>query len=445
MKLRAIAAALVMAMLLSGCSAVGLDVQTLMHPPKASGEREAIHTLLQKKAGENITLKYPHSGDYRSAIIMQDITGDKQEEAVAFYQSGDDGSGIHMVFINKVDGKWNLIASFHNSSTQVDKVCFGDVNGDGKNEVIVGWENAISNTGELCVYTCSNNKVTELNLKQTYSQMAVADFNDDGRDEILTASTTMQDQPAVAKLMRIKSNQLEIMGIAHLDISVTKYAPITVGRINEKQYGVVLDGSKSSSTMVTEVLYWDKSSKTLQSPFYDRSTQSANYMLRNTATVSQDINNDKIIEIPIASILPGCQPGTTEETSYSINWKRYDTTTRDLIPVMSTVMNSSGGYWFLIPDMWKGKISVKTDEKTHSMTFYQWNVTLKNPKGSAGVALLKIQVFTDKEWNGGKNDGYFKLMEQNNTVYAANVSQPSNTLSMNIDDIKNSFKLISQE
>lgn len=448
MKLKAFAAALMMAVLLSGCSMVGLDAQTLMHPPKASGEREAIHTLLQKKAGENITLKYPHTGDYRSAIIMHDISGDKQDEAVAFYQSGDTGASIHIVFINKVNGQWNLVGSFQNASTQVDKVCFGDVNGDGKDEAIVGWENAISNTGELCVYTFDKNKVSELRTKQSYSQMAVMDFDDDGYQEIFTASTTSttnQDQAAVAKLMRIKSNKVQIQGMAHLDTSVTKYAAISMGRINEKQYGVVLDGTKSSTAMVTEIVYWDKANSVLQSPFYNKSTQSANYMLRNTTTVSQDINNDKIIEIPVTHLLPGCQSGTTDETSYSIDWQRYDTETMNLIPVMRTVMNSSSGYWFLLPDMWQGKVTVKADAKTNSITFYEWKVTSKNKNGSAGAALLKISVFTEKEWNSSNTaNGYFKLSERNNTVYAANIPQPNNALSMKMDDIQNSFRLISQ-
>lgn len=446
MKRRAIAIAMAIVLLFSGCSSTGLDAQTLMHPPKATGDMESIHTLLQKKVGDNITLKYPHSGDYRSAIIMHDITGNKQNEAIALYQNGGNDSEMHIVFIQKTNGQWSIIGSYRHTATQVDKVCFGDVNGDGRDEVIVGWENSISNTGELCVYSYNQDKISELDLKQSYSQMTVMDFNNDGIDEIFTASTTTPDQPAIAKLMHIKSNRLEIISIANLDTSVTKYAAINTGRINEKQYGVVLDGYKSTTSMVTEILYWDKVKKELVAPFYNSSSKSVKCTLRNTTTVSQDINNDKIIEIPTVNIMPGYSATVTDESCYITNWQRYDTTNNTLIKVMSTVVNSSGGYWLLIPDMWKDKIKVKTDATNHSMTFFEWKVLSKNGSGAEGEALLKIQVFTEKEWSSLKNtDGFIKLIEQNNTVYAVSIPHPNNTLSMKINDIQNSFKLISQD
>ena len=33
-------------------------------------------------------LKYPKTGEYRSAIILKDLNGDGEEEALAFYRIG---------------------------------------------------------------------------------------------------------------------------------------------------------------------------------------------------------------------------------------------------------------------------------------------------------------------------------------------------------------------
>lgn len=447
MKLKAISIALIFAMLLSGCSSVVLDAQTLMRPPRAAGEKESIHALLNKKAGDNLTLKYPHSGDYRSAIIMHDLSGDQQDEAIAFYQTGDEGSGINIIFMDLSNGQCNEIRQFHSSASQVNKVCFGDVNADGKDEAIVSWGSSINNTSDICIYSYSNHTISEpMLIKQACNEMAVMDFDGDGHQEIFTASVNTPEQPAIAKLLRVKNGKLDIMGTAHLDAGVTKYTAIHAGLLNENQYGVVLDGMKAPSSMVTEILYWDKSTKTLFSPFFNKNTLSTNLTFRNTSTVSQDINNDKIIEFPIVTVMPGYLPDEGNETHCITNWKRLDTANDKLINVMSTAINSADGYWLMIPDMWLGRISTKIDTASHSMTFFEWKTSPKNKKGSFGQALLKIQVFTEKEWsNPQKNKGYTKILEQNNIIYAAACPQPFNTLSMNMNDIKNSFRLISQD
>lgn len=446
MKLKAVAIALVLALTLSGCSFVGLDAQTLMHPPKPTGEKADIHTLLESKAGGKMTLKYPRSGDYRSAIITHDMCGDKTEEAMAIFQKDDESAGTNIMFMKK-DGKWADMGSFDNPAGQVDKVCFGDVNGDGKDEVIVGWGSSLNKTSTICIYYYKNSKMNELKLDQSYTELAVMDFDDNNRDEIFTANVSIGDQPALATLYRMKENSVEVMGSCRLDIGVTKYTSVQAGLINVNQNGIVLDGVKSANSLVTEVIYWDKTAKNLKSPFYDAKTQTANSTMRNTSVVSKDINGDKIIEIPIVNLLPGYTGTTTNDAAYITNWHRYDTKTNTLIRVMSMVINYSDGYWFLIPDMWRGKVTTHTDTVTRTITFYKWLASdKKNTPGKMGDALLKIQVFTQKEWEEGTGtQGFFKLLDSNSMVFAANLPLPNDPISLSVSDVKSSLKLINQD
>ncbi|MBE6830065.1 MAG: VCBS repeat-containing protein [Ruminococcaceae bacterium] len=444
MKLRAVAMALVMAVTLSGCSFIGLDAQTLMHPPKPTGEKADIHALLESKTDGKMTLKYPKSGDYRSAIITHDLCGDKNDEAMAIYQKEDETSGTNIMFMKK-DGKWVDMGSFSNPAAQVDKVCFGDLDGDGKSEVVVGWGSSLNNTSTICVYYYKNGKMNELKLEQTYTELAVMDFDGDGRDEIFTANTSVGDQPALARLFRVKDGAVEVMGSCRMDGGVTKYASVKSGLINEHQNGIVLDGIKNEGSLVTELLYWDQKTKRLRSPFYDVKTQTANYTMRNTSVVSKDINGDKIIEVPIVNLMPGHSGEKTDDADYITNWHRYDTQTGTFVRVMSMVLNYSDGYWFLIPDMWRGKVTTKTDTVTRMITFYRWNAAGKN-SGSLGPALLKIQVFSQKEWDSGTGTaGFYKLLDSDNLVFAASSPSPTDALSLSIGDVKNSFELISQD
>lgn len=368
MKIRTavIALFLALASALSGCSFVGLDAQTLMHAPRPTGKNEAdIQTLLDNTTEGDLTLKYPASGDYRSAVITHDLTGSAGEEAMAFYQKSDENSGTDVMFMQKLGNRWQSMGTFNNPASQVHRVCFGDLDGDGRDEVVVGWGSPANNTSSICVYSYKNGKMNELKVNQSYTEMEVMDFDGDGKCEIFTASVTNGDQPAVARLLRIRNNAIELMGSAPLDAGVTKYASVKTGQINASQKGVVLDGIKTANTMVTELLYWDKKTQKLKAPFYDPATKSAKSTERSTSVVSKDINGNGIIDIPIVTLLPGYTGTTNDDAAYLTTWHRYNTDTNTFVRVMSTVIDYSDGYWFSIPDRWRDKITTKMDPASH--------------------------------------------------------------------------------
>lgn len=456
MRKQVIAAVLALAVLCSGCSSVSLDPQTLMRPPRATGNKEQIHKVLEKKTNNQLKLSYPSRGDYRSAILMWDLTGDGSEDAIALYQNPDQKGGLTISFIRGGSETWAEVGSFNNPATQVDKVCFGDVNRDGVDDVIVGWGNVLNQTSSVSIYSYHDGKMTELSYNQPYNEMEVRDFDGDTYDEIFTASVSTAEQPAIARLLRVTDNMVETIGSAHLDIGVTKYAAVTAGMINSSQYGIVLDGVKAGGNYVTEVLFWDSTKKLLQSPFLDSGTQTANYTQRSTSVTSRDINGDTLIEIPIVNPLPGYSSPLPDEACAVTNWYRYDSVNNILQPVMSMVINQKSGYWFLIPEMWRGKVkvTVKVDREARSLTFYKWipaagaaaNTANNAAAGAVSTGLLKLQEFTEQEWNAGVvTKGFYKLKEKNGIVYAASILQPDDPMALNINDITNSFRLIASQ
>ena len=398
----AVAVALVISTLFSGCSLSALDAQSLMRPPRPTGERAQIHDELEKSAGGSLTLKYPSRGEYRSAIVMHSLVSAGQEDAIAFYQKKGDSAGINVMFIHKQEDSWKAIGDFNNPASTVDKICFGDVNGDGHDEAVIGWGSNINNSTTICVYYFDRGEIHELKLEQSYTEMVVMDFDDDRCDEIFTASVTVGDQPAIARLLRVKDNQPEIVGSANLDTTVTSYASTAAGIISEtgELKGVVLDGRKSADTLVTEMLYWDEETSTLQSPFYDSNAQTSNYTTRKTRAVSQSIGDSKIIEIPIVTPMPGyTADNAPDETSYLTNWHRFDEREGTLVRSVSMVMDYTDGYSFLVPDMWRGKVSTRMDAATRTLTFYEWVVADETTgSGAMGAALLRLQVFTKDKW-----------------------------------------------
>ena len=439
MKLKAAIAAVLTACLLSGCNITGLDAQTLMRPPKATGDREAIHTALEESVQGNLILKYPTRGEYRSAITMYDLTGDGVEEAIAFCEAPEENSGIQIAIVGKQEEEWSLLGTFVSTAMQVDQVAFGDIDGDGRNEVVVGWGSALSGANSISVYSWSGQSLTETVFPGSYSEMAVLDFTGDGRDEIFAARLATTESPiAEALIMNLQEGTPTVCGSAILDSTVTKYVSISKGFLEAGRPGIVLDGQKNANTYITEVLYWDADQQSMKAPFMDTNS---NYTERNIAVLSQDINNDSLIEIPIVSQLPGTGDSATDENAYLTNWYHYDCDENTVVRIFSTSINATEGYRLMIPEAWRGRITTQTTASKREVTFYEWVVSDEYPNGVLGQALLQIRVFTGEEWENSPS-GYTILGERDNKVYAMALPHPENELSMQAEDVLNSFTII---
>ena len=96
-------------LLLSGCS-ISINIDTMLTPPKLSGEQEQIYQALQEAAGADIRLRYPKSGSYLSAFIVADIDNDAGEEAIVFYEKNSlPSGGLRINILDKINGQWQSI------------------------------------------------------------------------------------------------------------------------------------------------------------------------------------------------------------------------------------------------------------------------------------------------------------------------------------------------
>ena len=90
----------------SGCSFPGFtSMDSMMHPPKATGTKAEIQEVIEENAGEDYVLDYPKSGNNRSAITMYDLDGDEIEEAVVFLTVKPDTTDAttHMYVIDEAE------------------------------------------------------------------------------------------------------------------------------------------------------------------------------------------------------------------------------------------------------------------------------------------------------------------------------------------------------
>lgn len=441
---------------LSGCSYSGLNPQGLMSPPKANADQQSIHKLLQGDK-QDITFKYPKSGEYRSAIIMEDFSGDNQEDAIGFYALEDDSVAVQ--FLIKDEEKWKTVATFTNTATQVDRVCFGDFNGDQRQDVLIGWGSTTGVTGRtamVCAYLFENDgTITEISLG-TYGEMTVTDFDNDGVDEIFTADKFVasmeeegEDLPALAKLYTYADGSIQAKMAAEADNTVVNYSGISFGKINWNQYGVLLDGTRADGSTTTQIFFLDKNTQALQNhPLGVNTKEYSSLFLRpSTATLySRDINQDGVLEIPVVSLLPGISVGEAQDvTSYMVEWSTYDTIQKTRRCVLRTLMNPSENYWFELPYALKGKITASNDAAKRTVTYTEVVTDEKTGENLLGSPLFSIRVFSRSAWNSrGETSGYEYLTQWNDQVYGIQSLSSDQKNQTYLDKVKNTFHILEE-
>lgn len=418
--------------LCTGCSSVNLNPESLMSPPLVTEDQSQIMELIQKDSGTNgAIMRYPRSGDYRSAVIFKDFTGDSQEDAVALYQTSE-GTGTTIAFLTKRSGSWKITSTFVNVASQVDRVCFGDLNGDGVNETVVGWGSLQNQTGSVSVFEYRNGKITEHQPDVNAGEMVLVDMNDDGKSELFLVTLAGTDgSKAVASLYELRSES-SLVKEASMEInqSVVRYDSIQVGRINEDTRAVIVDGTCADGNSITQVIGWNKKDSILKALLSDTQVAATSRGAQLQCN-ARDINQDGLIEIPTASLLPGVNEEALSCVSYLVSWNRLDKEESTLSVVVNTVVNSDAGYAFSYPDMWENKVTCKKDGD--SMVFLLVD---------GETEVMRINMFAVSRWNTTASKGYEELAEQNSVVYAVKKGDYQGELQMNNEDIRQAFMLL---
>ena len=408
---------------MGGCSDSITGDSNIIRPPSPTGDKAVIQDVLTETAGGDFVLKYPQNGEYTSAIIMMDITGSGEEDAIALYVPSDSTDGINVSFISEVDGEWQSIGDFTLSADSIDRVAFADVNNDGIEEILIGTARTNSTLNGLTAYTYEKGVMREMVIDETYNSLCVADLTGDGGDDIILLSLAVNDEAASAKLLQYSENEMRPISMAfvEMDSDIIKYTNVKSGYLSDGVCAVFVDGEKNGGVYTTEVIYYSEDSATLLNPLYSSGQDNINQTTRNsvddTAIVSQDIDNDGCTEIPVITEMPAQTDEDASCVASLISWKELSSTDGILTSKLNTVYNSTGSYYFAIPDRWSGNITARTE--SGSLIFYFW----LDQKSSMGDRLLTISVFDSEDWESGSHDGFIKISESGDKVYAADIAE----------------------
>lgn len=438
---------------LGGCSFAAFDAKTLMAPPKANEDQQAIYKLLQGNLPD-VTFVYPKTGDYRSAIVMEDFTGDGAEDAIGFTSLGDTG-GVQVQFLVKQDGKWETAAAFQNSAIQIDRVCFADFSGRGRHDVLIGWGSTSGTSGRTAaanVYIYQDGEMREYSLG-VYGELALTDFDRDGVSEVFTVdkfvpAATEDDEPtpAVAKVYSYNGFSIKERYIAEADNSIASYQSAVFGRLSHTLWGVALDGAKADGSVTTQIFYLQDNAL-VNAPQGVNTEEYTNQFTRPSAASfqSRDINGDGIIELPSVTLLPGISEDVMpDSTSFLVEWRRWQKGGGSLLAAR-VLLNLGENYWFRLPHQLDGKITASNDAARRTVTYTRVARSEDTDGPLLGETLFSIRVFTRAAWEiRGESSGYEVLSMQNDLVYGIQVRTFNPEMTDYIDEIKRSFSLLSE-
>jgi len=406
------------ALMLSGCS-IGGDIATMLTPPAMSVGREALTQSIKAAIGEGYELVYPQAGSYRTGIISVDLNGDEQTEAVCFYRPNKSGK-LSFLAMENVGESWQLLGKAESEAASVGRVNFGDLDGDGLSEIVVGWQYLTDTDGSYDVYTLNEGQAVSRHTG-LYTRFVIMEGSPDA---LLVMSRNSSTKSVTASLIGKSDSGIGLVNTVAMYGKATDYLAIEPAETADGKPAVYIDEQLESGQVLTEVLAIDTQGQLTN----ELLAQPDVTTLRYTAVTCRDVDGDKIPEIPTEESLPSYFRDGVEENLYLIHWNLFDgkTLKRD----RQAFVDMTERFMVEFPAEWYGKVTVERSEGVNRSFEFK---TIK------GESLFTVRIYGLTEYDDelGKA-GWLKLYGDSDHVYSVYCHE-GNSLDINYQRVYGLF------
>lgn len=425
------------ALLFNGCSMSLKAPETLMSPPKLTGGYQDLQDIFETEVGNNAALIAPANGEHKSAFIVDDFNSDSKEEAMVFYSVKETEETVSVGIFQKNNDEWEYLKSVSGLGSSIDTVIIEDMNKDGIKEVIIGWNLSTYNK-QVSIYEpdlSAPNTFNGLGSYQ-YNMLEMIDVDSDGNKELffVNLDTTGIVPSATANVFEIDKTTREVneLSTIKIDGNVSGYKQIIVS----DDGFIYVDAFKNEHDMITEILTWNKKTKTLEAPLFDAETQSTTATWRSHRIPVGDVDNDGNLEVPVGVEVIGStivKSGVLQEDHiFYVKWCSFEN--GKLKAEKYCLYNGEEGYSLDVPSSWVGKVTITSLDS--QWYFYRWNSSATEHLGE----LLFTVVSHATETPG--LDGYNRLTEYNGKAFEYLITASGESFGIKEEHFTDGFTII---
>lgn len=414
--------------LFSSCDSANIikPVDSLLSPPLYHEEYEELVEAFRENVSKDGVLCSPQDGDYRSAIIVEDVDSDGETEALIFYKDIVESAVVKMHYFNTVNGDWTSKGDYSGYGNEVKKVVISDMDSDGKCELVVIWGVSGVSSGNIMSVYRTHTEVDEYKeiSNETCTVCEVADVDGDSKEEIfyMNQVTVSEQSQRYAKIMKIDGGTVEYIGEAKLDPNISSYISVKTEKAStDSPFRFYIDALKGENQMITELVYWDNKKAELCAPLLNTEEMINKDTLREVPVSSADINNDGVIDIPVQTDVIN----DSAEVGYLIKWFNYSNGVKRT--VATTFVNYNQGYM----------VQLNEDESIRYLVSQNsWVVSKINFSDQSSYDLYSV-VFKSTDNNGSnETNAGIPIIEKEDGVIYAFISQSGVNMGIDEEQVK---------
>ncbi|QSF44364.1 VCBS repeat-containing protein [Paenibacillus tianjinensis] len=433
----ALSALLFLTLIASGCGAPKAP-SDLLRAPSQGSTNGTITSVVKSFLPANAHLTVPVHSESGSAIQLQDLDKDGQNEILAFYKTDKTDYEINTLVLKQTGGDWNKLTTITGVGSQLDYVQFADVTADGQTDMLLGFSGGQGLSNELSVYSLNSGVLTEV-LKQAYDYLAVGDLTGERKTDIALFQTTFTtDMQPVARLQlfRLSGGKQQSLADQTLDGAViqavfAKAAPSTSALFVDMAIGahssytllLTWENGKFIDILATDDYHHaelaDSKDITLApfTPGPGGKLGENNMAIKDYPLYSSDANGDGIVEVGFLVPPAGTESMAPLATPFITKYYQWDGQSG---LKFTEEKFDRWGFNFHIPQSWRGKYTLEIAAESPT----PWESISFNYHDHASgeeAELLELRLLTKQDWQAAEavlkaeNRSYQLLYELQNT------------------------------